>query len=307
MINLERLFIKDKQNNLFKIFTLKSLSDSRGEPYIKICFPKNGLGGRLYDVNKTSQIIDNYYEQFKYENKNLEEFSYHYAAGLSHFKNKNTHELQLKKLPVIKPEKLIKPFLLLKITIFDLENTKINEKKLEKNDFIVPHIFNHKNGRILHLYINKQGDDILYSKQDDSDRKLVKYINRYEFIDNQYNIKLTIIDHEWKNKPLNKGIHFIRPPDPKIKAYIKIDKKNYKEEYLFIQNLFINNNPCRLIDDEAPHCEHDAYIHQFISTFKSFNAEDDIYNYIKNICLGSFNKDNAKAIAKRIWERYFDI
>ncbi|MFA6466960.1 MAG: hypothetical protein WCV71_03805 [Patescibacteria group bacterium] len=307
MINLERLFIKDEKNNLFKIFIVLSQSDGRGEPYIKICFPKNKLGGKLYDIDKTSQIVDNYYEQFKYENKNLEEFSYHYVAGLSHFKNKNIHALKLKKLPTIKPEKFIKPFLLLKIIIFNLENIKINTKKLEKNDFIVPHIFNHKNGRILHLYLNKKEDNIIYSKQDDSDGELVNHINNYEFIDSDYDIKLTITDHEFKNKPLNKGIDFHRPLDPKIKAYIKIDEKNFKEEFLFIQNLFMNNVPSELIDGGAPHDEYDSYIHQFISTFKSFSTENDIYNYLNNIYLDGFNKNNAKIIAKEIWERYFDI
>lgn len=307
MINLERLFIRDKQNNLFKIFTLKSLSDSRGEPYIKICFPKNELVGRLYDINKTSQIVDNYYKQFKYEDKNIEEFSYHYVAGLSHFKNKNAHELQLTKLPAIKPRKFIKPLLLLKIIIFDLENIKINEKKLEKDDFIVPHIFNPKNGRIIHLYINKREDKIIYRKQDDDDGELVRYINKYEFVDSNYDVKLTITDHEFKNKPLNMGLHFHRPLDPKIKAYIKIDKKNFKEEFLFIQNLFINNDPWGLIDGGAPHDEYDSYIHQFISAFKSFKTKNDIYYYIKSNHISDFNENNAEMIARETWERYFDI
>lgn len=306
MINIEKLFIKDINGNLFKICLLKNLTDKHGEPYLKICLPKKIKEGRLYDINKSSRVLDNYYEQFKYEKKFLSDFTYHYISGVSHFKFKNDHILQLKKLPRIKND-TIKPFLLLKIDIFDLPEPHI--KKISKNDFIIQTPFNNKRGRILHVYLNNSDDSIIYDKKNDGDSSLVNYIDSYEFIDTVNKVKLTIMDHEYKNKPNNHGIAFHRPLDPKIKSYIKINASNFKQEFSFIQTLFINNDPGGLIDGGAPNDEYDRHIYQFISAFKSFKTEDDAYNYLKNLYtnFGGFDKNNGKIIAKKIWERYFDL
>ncbi|MFA6392120.1 MAG: hypothetical protein WCW66_05245 [Patescibacteria group bacterium] len=207
MIKIDRLLIKDDQNNLFKIFNILSESDKHKEPYVKICFPKNKFGGALYDVDKSSEIIDNYYKQFKRLNIELIEFTYHYISGVSHFKSKNGHILQIKKLPGIKSKI---PINILKIIIFDLDSLHTFNNQIIPGYFIIPNKFNLKQGRIIDIYINQKEDPNI----EVGNKEGINYFDKYEFIDNEYGIRITLTDQEFKNKPANNGITFHRPLNP---------------------------------------------------------------------------------------------
>lgn len=305
MMNLDRLLIKDEQNNLYKLFTLVSKKDSRNEPFIKICYPKTDGSGVLYDINKTSKITDSYYDQFNREDKDISEFSYHFLKGVSHFKYKINHYLQLRNLPTIKQTGSYNTILFHTINIFDLKNFEIYKKDTQKHDFILPTIFKEKNGRILHLYLDRMDEKIVYSEKEDEDANLCNHLGTYDFIDTNSNIRLTLIDHEFKNKPLNVGAHYHRPLDPYIKKFIKITKQNYKEEFEQIKEKFIKHDPYSLIKDKIYKNQYDYLIKKLIPKLLLFKTESELYGYLYSTS-SNINEDGLKLIVKSIWKRYIN-
>lgn len=209
MLELQRLLIKDDQNNLFRIFQFGTGIDKpQGEPYIKICFPYF-KSARLYKVDKPKKINDNFFAKLDYEEVKIDEFTYHYQSGVSHLKSSNKPIKQLRNLPKIKAVKAIH---LLTMYIFDLSPVPKFEKKLGKFDFILPDKFKIKNGRMLDICLVQT--DVALDLKDKSD---INYFNKYEFEDKSFKTGLTLVDYEFRNKPKCDGIFISRPHDTQCK------------------------------------------------------------------------------------------
>ncbi|MFA5830009.1 MAG: hypothetical protein WC843_06000 [Candidatus Gracilibacteria bacterium] len=208
MLELQRLLIKDNQNNLFRILQFGPGLDEKNEPYVKICFPYFD-NTRLYKMDQPGKVKDNLLSEFTPEYISINEFTYHYESGVSHFKFNNSHTKQNKKLPTIKSKV---PLHLLTIYIFDLNSVPKFTKKIGKLDFALPNAFNVNNGRMIDIYIRQ-----LTITPEIEDKSEINYFDKYEFEDNNLKIGLSLIDYEFKTKPQNTGIIVSRPSDPHAK------------------------------------------------------------------------------------------
>lgn len=127
-----RIFLKDEANNYYRIFNIANPKDKKGEYYLKIMFPdiKNI---RLLTGSNTDKGI---FKQQKPLENGVQEFTYHYRSGVSHFKDAEGHIDQKKNLPTL----IIYPALhLVRFIIRQLEPFKIKDSsKITEDDFVLP-------------------------------------------------------------------------------------------------------------------------------------------------------------------------
>lgn len=206
MLELNRLLIKDDQNNLLRILKFGSGVDKYKEPYVKICFPYFKNKVKFYKIKKPGEINDNFLEHLPYEEIKLDEFTYHYVSGVRVLKYANKHIKREEKLPTIESAKSIH---LLTVIFFDLNSIPKFQKKTEELDFTLEDKFNEKSGRIVDICLSqtKFAPDI-------KDRTKINYFDQYEFIDKDLNVRLSVTDYEFKNKPQKKGIAVNFPENP---------------------------------------------------------------------------------------------
>lgn len=127
-----RIFLEDGADNYYRIFNIANPKDKKGEYYLKIMFPDITNIRLLTGSNADDGIFK---KQKPLEN-GIQDFTYHYRSGVSHFKDAEGHIDQKKGLPTL----ITYPALhLVRFVVRQLEPFKIKDKsKIAKDDFILP-------------------------------------------------------------------------------------------------------------------------------------------------------------------------
>jgi len=135
-LDLKRIFLKDSIGNYFRLFSISNPNDKKGEYYIKAIFsnlrnvPLIGLTNIDEKITKQELMLNG-----------IQEFSFHYNAGVSHYKDNSTSFIDRQcSLPTLKDFPALHLF---RYVIYDISQFSPYDKtKISKNDFILPREFN---------------------------------------------------------------------------------------------------------------------------------------------------------------------
>jgi hypothetical protein len=192
-MDFKRIFLKDEHNQYYRIFSIANEKDHKGEYYVKIIFPdikniplitsKNDDEGT---ITETDFIIEG-----------VSEFSYHYRAGISHFKNSLKRIDQKRNAPTLfdNPALRLFRFVLYSLKSFNIQDvTKITEK-----DFVLPIVFDGK-ARGFELVISK-----ILGKLNATNIQGKDPVHTYKIILEDKNVSFHIADCLWNRPPSVKG------------------------------------------------------------------------------------------------------
>lgn len=177
---LQRILLRDKQWNLFRICSFWLWLDKKNEEYIKFSFP---------DL-KWTPLFFNDIESNDPEERLINEYSFHINWGISHFKSSNQkrfyrQENQSNTNFVIH---------LFAYTIYDLNHFKVFTKTIEKNDYILENSFDPNKGKVFEFHLTKIEEKIKIPNivYNDLERKMY-----HPFTNEKY--RLLMIEYDFIN------------------------------------------------------------------------------------------------------------
>lgn len=147
----QRVYLKDQEGGLYKVFNLHHKRDQKGESYLKVSFPdskqvrhkEKSYGKYLHELD-TDSLRD------LHTATQGMEISYHYLGGVAHMKFDGKHRyVERRNIPSLEKIKGIRLFCMY---IYGLKQLKIYQSKKDPNDCIVPTIFDKP--RVLTLFIS---------------------------------------------------------------------------------------------------------------------------------------------------------
>lgn len=206
-LDIKNIFIKDQQNNFYRICGISNPTDSRGEKYIKLVFPD------LKDVPLIGETNDALMKITKSEllKEGILEFSYHYRGGVSHYKEPRQKYIDRQyNLPKIDDKGGLH---LLILKIHSLTGFKANNKsKIKNGDIVLRHSFNDKSREISFMLLKDSHFKIKNIKANS------KTLKTYKVRINDNKICLGIYDVELMLKPehLVYGVQLFRYDDPTL-------------------------------------------------------------------------------------------
>jgi len=151
-LQIRRVIIKDLGGNYYRICNICNPIDKYKEPYLKIMFPD-----LKYDMFiETSNDAELNITGRKLVSKRINEFSYHYINGISHYKSSSKEYYdQGKNLPKLKEKILIN---ILRISIHSISGLKpFNKIKVTNKDLVLNNIFD-GNSRCLEFQLSSDPD-----------------------------------------------------------------------------------------------------------------------------------------------------
>ena len=186
-----RIFLKDDKNKYYRICSISNQKDYTGEYYLKIMFPDiKGIplitGHHNKGVVKLGEgLIDG-----------IQEFTYHYRSGISHFKNFNGHIDTKRNMPTLFDHQALHllRYIIRSLTIFEIQDNS----KISSTDFVLPisfgldpRGFEFAISRIVGPWsiVNEQGQDS---------------ITTYKIPLEDQNVSLHVSDGVWRRPPMGK-------------------------------------------------------------------------------------------------------
>ena len=186
-LTIKRIFIKNQSGELFRVFGVANPKDSKNEFYIKLIFPYFGKKS----VTEVIHDADGDTTEGGYLN-GLQEFSYHYESGISHYKN---HEDTLDQSRTVPTLTFTQPLHLLRLTIFDLKPIDVYEADANNEDIILDHEFTDV-PRAFDIFIAK---DFRIATMADDNAQILKL---YSFFISDPSVKMFILDMCWYSRQL---------------------------------------------------------------------------------------------------------
>ncbi len=187
-----RIFLKDDKGKYYRVCSVYNQKDSRGEYYIKIMFPDiKGIPLIAGHHNKGLTRVESRL------NPDIQEFSYHYRSGVSHFKNAKDKIDSKRNMPTLHKFPALH---LLRYTIRSLIPFEVQDpSKITADDFVLPIIFNgDPRGFEFAISKIKGGWNVINEQGNDP-------ISTYKIPLEDTNVSLHISDAIWRRPPLVKG------------------------------------------------------------------------------------------------------
>lgn len=188
-LKVQRVLIKDNKGNFYRICNISNPKDRYGEYYVKLIFPEFRGVPLLGETNdKYGGVL-----HVEFVPDGIQEFTYHYKSGVSHFKSSSDeYSDQKKNLPKLGD---FKGLHLLRFTIFSLDYFEYYpSNKICRGDLVLKHKFNglprvfemalFADPRIIHINVSK-------------DRSLANY----DWEIDEKGVYFSISDMEYKKNP----------------------------------------------------------------------------------------------------------
>lgn len=191
-LRTNKIFLKDQAGNYYRICSVANPKDYTGEYYLKIMFP---------DIKDIPLITGEHDEKGVVGKigrlpKGLQEFSYHYRSGVSHFKDssgrvdRETNKPTLFSFPALH---LVR-FIVRSLALFGVKNGS----EITGGDLVLPGVFDGRPrgfefviSRLLGWSVtNEQGKEPIYS---------------YKIILEDPNVSFYIADGIWNRPPIARG------------------------------------------------------------------------------------------------------
>lgn len=128
---INRIYLKDTENNLYRICSFSNWRDKYGEFYLKVMFPD------LKNIPLLTGLHDRgVVEPGERLPEGIQEFTFHYRSGVSHFKNSSKSVDPKRDLPTLidSPALSLFRFIIRSTHIFKIQK----QSKISNNDFILP-------------------------------------------------------------------------------------------------------------------------------------------------------------------------
>lgn len=135
-LKIKRIFIKDEQGKFYRICGITNTKDATGEYYVKILFPDQKNIPLIGTTNNEKlEIID-----LEIVGSGVQEFTYHYKSGVSHYKASESEFVDQKRLlPKLSD---FKGLFLLRYTIHLIDFLKpYKESDVSPDDLVLNDIF----------------------------------------------------------------------------------------------------------------------------------------------------------------------
>lgn len=209
---MNRFIIKNQEGELFRLLGFTIMFDKFHEPFLKVVFPdfKNGSCVAMPEKSDGSKTIQEVYRDgfFAKKEPGLCEFTYHFVNGVSHFKSKNQHKLQIKNQLRLADAQ---PIHILTLFLFDLSQFKKYQPSKIKagRDYTLERPFN-DNGMVFDLYLSKIDSQPKVKSTHDA-----KVLDHHLFAEESAGLKLTICEAFFAQKPKEAvGASIFRRHDP---------------------------------------------------------------------------------------------
>ncbi len=196
---MQRILLRNSENQLFRICAFGFYKDSQGEDYIKFSFPdlksapaKNGA------------------------NDLIMEFSTHFHSGISHFKTSEQKRVHRNESgSKFADSELIH---LMTYMIYDLNHFKVFTKKTSPNDYQIENIFNPKKGKVFEFYLSKISEEITIPTKNYEDLTWRLY---HPFVNSNY--RMLMVEYDYNDlDPSKNGVTLFRKYDQK-ENFIKVN------------------------------------------------------------------------------------
>jgi hypothetical protein len=203
-LKVRKVWLKDSDGNTHRIFNVANPRDSKGEFYIKIMFPdlaKQAVIGAHHDSDDNITHFDN-------EMSNFQEFTYHYLAGVSHYKNQRDRIDVKRQLPTLKNFPIAH---VLRLTLYDLEAFKPHSRfETGQDDLVIRSPFNKRLPRAFGIIVSADPDVRMFSSND------VAHIATHRMSMEDKNTHLFISDSVWFRPPITQQCSYeiFRYSDP---------------------------------------------------------------------------------------------
>jgi hypothetical protein len=202
-LNLQKLFLKDNNGRYFRICSFSNPKDKQGEYYLKMIFHDIGnlpmIGSfRDKDNNITGQ---------EFMPGGIHEFTYHYWAGVSHYKNSSEGYVDsAKNLPTIKSFPAVH---LLRCTVYDLKDfSPFNKNEISTNDLVVKRAYNGR-PRGFEFFVSKDPEVIVKNEWTKGS------VDLYKIDLEDKDVYFFIADGVWLRNPMGlSGMEIFRYDDP---------------------------------------------------------------------------------------------
>jgi hypothetical protein len=187
-----RIFLKDNDGNHYRICSVSNPKDHKGEHYLKIMFPDIKGVPLLTGIHNRGTVTPG--ERLA---GGVQEFSYHYRSGISHFKDSNDRIDSKKNRPTLitNPALHLLRYIIRSETIFKIQAAS----KITQNDFILPIPFN-GTPRGFEFAISKVAGPWNVINDQGKDP-----ISTYKFPLDDPNVSFHISDAIWRRPPLVKN------------------------------------------------------------------------------------------------------
>ena len=185
------ILIKDEQGVLYRLLSLGNWKDARGEYYIKMMFPDlKDTPLETAEHNKRGDIT-----KMDFMFGGIQEFSFHYRAGVSHFKDANSYidSAKSKKSFVKFPAAFLLRFIIYRLDPFAI----VSNSEITNDDFILPKTFDGR-PRGLEFAIS---NTLQWAVQDENG----KVVDTYKIPLEDKPIILAISDDIWTKPPVTNG------------------------------------------------------------------------------------------------------
>lgn len=187
----KNIFLKDCYGNYFRICHILNKKDKYGQYFLKISFPDTRkLPLTEMDHDKNHNVTK---EKF-FANK-VQEFTYHYESGVSHYKNTEAKYFDQKGL-VTK----ITDFPALRLLEYSIYKTDLfyfrDKKSVSSNDFVIPYFFDGK-ARRLDIVISADPDVRMFADPP------AEYIDLYRIDIDDPRANIFISDCYWLQEPIH--------------------------------------------------------------------------------------------------------
>lgn len=203
-LDIKRVLIVDENGNYFRICGISNPVDYKGEYYIKVVLPDFKGTPLLAEINgRKGEVVG----ETRMES-DVQEFSYHYKSGVSHFKRSSDNYVDQKKdLPKLSDFNGLHLF---RYTIFALDGfKKFPTNKITDNDLILKNKFVGL-PRMLDIAITAD-PNIHYINVSEH-----KSLSNYQWEMNEKGVYFSISDLEFISVPkhLNRYTELFRYDDP---------------------------------------------------------------------------------------------
>ncbi|MBT4455830.1 hypothetical protein HOC54_01645 [Candidatus Peregrinibacteria bacterium] len=190
---MQRILIKNKKSQIFRICSFGFFKDHKEEEYIKFSFP---------DLKKVKNLQS--------EKDYIMEFSTHFHEGVSHFKtldqervHRNESKSKFKNAEFIH---------LLTYMIYDLNHFKEFLKKASLIDYHLENIFDPKKGKVFEFYLSKFDEKITLPAKNYSDLTWCQY---QAFASKNKEYRMLMVEYDYKEIPNKTGVSLFRKHDQK--------------------------------------------------------------------------------------------
>lgn len=185
-----RFFLKDEAGKFYRIASAANPKDGKGEYYLKLMFPDlKGVPLRTGLHDKGALV-----KEGEPLSGGIQEFSYHYHAGISHFKDANGHVDSKQGLASLID---IPALHLLRLMVFRIDTFEQHEESdIDAGDFVIPVAFDGKPRGFEFAISRVAGEWNITNEQGKETPRT------YKFSLEEKNVFVHLADSHWERPPV---------------------------------------------------------------------------------------------------------